>query len=209
MADWLGDFATSSIIDKKFTTIQATGAPITMVGGAVSVYKDNSTTQSTAGVTLTTDFDGVTGWHNARVDTSADAGFYSAASNFQIMLSAGTVDGISVAGYLLGEFSLQNRFSQGAVIGIPKNQPYPSFQFFMAQAADGVTGKPSLVDANFTKVYTHDNTGIFVALSGAVTEIGLGMYRIDLTAAELNADNITLVFAAVGAATRAITIATT
>lgn len=108
---WRGDFAPSSIIDFKFTTRRfSTGAPFTLAGTpAVSVYKDNSTTQSTSGVTLTVDFDTVTGLNHVRIDTSADGTFYSAGSNFQVVITAGTVDSVSVVGEAVGEFSLNNR----------------------------------------------------------------------------------------------------
>lgn len=107
---WLGDFATSAVIDHKFTTVTTTGAPTQLAGTpAISVYKDNSTTQSTSGVTLAVDFDTVTGLNNVRVDTSADGTFYSAGSNFQIVITTGTVGGTSVVGYVVGSFSLENR----------------------------------------------------------------------------------------------------
>jgi hypothetical protein len=105
-----GDIAAGSIIDFKFNTVTNTGAPITLGGSAaLACYKDNSLTQSTAGLTLSIDFDSETGLHNVRVDTSADGTFYAAASNFQVVLSVGTVNGIDVAGYVVGEFSIANR----------------------------------------------------------------------------------------------------
>jgi hypothetical protein len=78
---WLGDLTEDQIIDYKFTTRGTTGAPTTLAGTpALSVYKANSTTQSTAGITLTADFDGVTGLNHVRIDTSADA-FYAIAND--------------------------------------------------------------------------------------------------------------------------------
>lgn len=105
----LGDFDAATVIDTKFNTFRpSTGAAFTLAGSpAVSVYKDNSTTQSTSGVTLTVDFDAVTGLHHVRVDTSADGTFYSAGSMFQVVLTAGTVDSVSVAGTVIAEFSLR------------------------------------------------------------------------------------------------------
>lgn len=108
---YLGDINTSDIIDTKFTTVAAsTGAPTTLSGTpAISVYKDNSTTQSTSGVTLSVDFDSVTGLNNVRIDTSSDGSFYAAGSNFQIVITTGTVGGTSAVGYVVGEFSIQKR----------------------------------------------------------------------------------------------------
>lgn len=105
-----GDIAAGSIIDIKFNTVTATGAPITLAGSAAVVcYKDNSLTQSSAGLTLSIDFDSITGLHNVRVDTSADGTFYAAGSNFQVAISIGTVNSINVAGYVVGEFSIAAR----------------------------------------------------------------------------------------------------
>jgi hypothetical protein len=54
----LGDRAAGSVIRFKFTTVTDAGVPSALAGSpAISVYKDDSTTQSTAGITLTTDFD--------------------------------------------------------------------------------------------------------------------------------------------------------
>lgn len=104
----LGDYAPSTIIYGKFTTYQpSTGAAFTLAGTpALSVYKDNSVTQSTTGVTLTASFDSVTGLNHFAIDTSADGTFYSAGSNFDIVITTGTVDSVSVVGSVVGSFSL-------------------------------------------------------------------------------------------------------
>lgn len=105
---YLGDYAPSTVIYGKFTTYQpSTGAAFTLGGTpALSVYKDNSTTQSTSGVTLTASFDSVTGLNHFAIDTSSDGTFYSAGSNFDVVITTGTVDGVSVVGSVVGSFSL-------------------------------------------------------------------------------------------------------
>jgi hypothetical protein len=104
-----GDFDTSAIIYGKFTTYRpSTGAPYTLAGTpALSVYKDNSTTQSTTGVTLTADFDSVTGLNHFAIDTSADGTFYSAGSFFDIVITTGTVDSVSAVGSVVASFTLR------------------------------------------------------------------------------------------------------
>lgn len=104
----LGDFATSTVVYGKFTTYRpSTGATFTLGGTpALSVYKDNSTTQSTTGVTLTADFDSVTGLNHFAIDTSADGTFYSSGSFFDIVITTGTVDSVSVTGTVVGSFTL-------------------------------------------------------------------------------------------------------
>jgi hypothetical protein len=71
------------------------------------VYKDNSTTQSTTGVTLTADFDSVTGLNHVAIDTSADGTFYSAGSFFDIVITTGTVDSVSAVGMVVGRFTIR------------------------------------------------------------------------------------------------------
>lgn len=105
----LGDFDTSAVIYGKFTTFRpSTGAAFTLGGTpALSVYKDNSTTQSTTGVTLTADFDAVTGLNHFAIDTSTDGTFYSAGSFFDIVITTGTVDSVSVVGAVVGGFTIR------------------------------------------------------------------------------------------------------
>lgn len=107
---YVGDLTPGKTIYVPFTTNQADGTPITLAGTpAVSIYKGSSTTESTAGVTLTVDFDSRTGSHLVAVDTSADGTFYAAGSEFRLVITAGTVDSVSVVGAVVGGFSLSNR----------------------------------------------------------------------------------------------------
>jgi hypothetical protein len=105
---YVGDYAPGDTVDCKFGTVQpSTGASFTLGGTpVVSAYKDNSTTQSTTGITLTADFDGVTGANHIRVTTASDGAFYSAGSFFELMITTGTVDSVSVVGQVPCSFSL-------------------------------------------------------------------------------------------------------
>lgn len=105
----LGDYDASTVIYGKFTTFRpSTGAAYTLGGTpALSVYKDNSTTQSTTGVTLTADFDSVTGLNHFAIDTSADGTFYAAGSFFDIVITTGTVDSVSVVGSVVASFTIR------------------------------------------------------------------------------------------------------
>lgn len=114
-----GDFAPGAVLDWKFNSRDTDGAPITLAGTpSLTAYKDNGDTQDTSGLTLSVDFDSVTGLHNVRVDTSADGTFYSAGSSFSIVIAAGTVDSISVVGVVVGEFTL-GRSAAFARLGAP------------------------------------------------------------------------------------------
>lgn len=109
MSKYLGDFAAGDTIDFKFTTFRpSTGAAFTLGGTpAISVYKDNSTTQTTTGVTLTADFDAVTGLNHVRITTGSDGTFYADGSQFEAVITTGTVDSVSVVGACVGRFTLR------------------------------------------------------------------------------------------------------
>ena len=108
----LGDITLGDTIDFKFSTVGTTGAPTTLAGSpVVSAYVGNSTTQLTAGITLSVDFDGVTGLHSVRVVASGANG-YAAQTNVDLVITTGTVGGTSVVGYVIGSFSIENRSTQ-------------------------------------------------------------------------------------------------
>jgi hypothetical protein len=106
----IGDFSKGDTVDLYFTSVNASGVPTTLSGTpAVSVYKNNSTTQSTSGVTLTADFDGVTGLNQVRITTNSDGTFYDVGGSFSVIVTTGTVGGSSVVGYVVGSFSIEAR----------------------------------------------------------------------------------------------------
>lgn len=107
---YLGDFALGSTIDVHFTSRQfTTGAPFALAGSpAVAAYPNNSTTQLTAGITLTTNFDGVTGLNHVRIVATSGNG-YAAGSTYSLVLTAGTVDSVSVVAEVIAMFSLEAR----------------------------------------------------------------------------------------------------
>jgi hypothetical protein len=103
------DINPGEIIYFHFTTRSGSPpVPITFAGSpAIQIYKDDNTTQSTSGVTLTVDHDAVTGHHVLKIDTSADSSFYAAGKQFFAVVSAGTVGGTSVVGEVIFDFSIQ------------------------------------------------------------------------------------------------------
>jgi len=113
---YLGDYAEDyATLNFKFSTHKADGTPITLAGSpVVSVYKANGTTQSTAGITLSVDFDSVTGLNNVLIDLSADA-FYAVGNDYSVVITAGTVNGVSVVGTVVAHFSIENRNITAAV----------------------------------------------------------------------------------------------
>ncbi len=106
MSAYIGDFRTGKTVRFAWNSNAIAGESITRAtNGTISVYKDGNTTQSTTGVTDTEDFDSLTGVHLVAIDTSADGTFYSAGSDFLVVLSAATIDGKTINALLFG-FSL-------------------------------------------------------------------------------------------------------
>lgn len=105
-----GDIALGATIDIKFTTRRfSSGAPYAWAGSpAVACYVDNGTTEITAGITLTNDFDSRTGLHNVRIVASSGNG-YAAGTNIDVVVTSGTVDSVSIVGEVVGSFSIEAR----------------------------------------------------------------------------------------------------
>jgi hypothetical protein len=109
MSKYVGDFSKNDTITFMFTTFRpSTGAPFLLAGTpVVSVYKDNNLTQDTAGVTLTTNYDGVTGLNFVSVSTST--AFYVDGSSYECVITTGTVDSVSVVGSCVGRFTMRDQ----------------------------------------------------------------------------------------------------
>lgn len=105
---FLGDFPADATLYFKFTTRRfTTGAPHTLAGSPVlSAYEDDSTTQITAGITLVADFDGVTGLNGVTIVATAANG-YESGKQYDIVITTGTVDSVSVVGEVVARFSIE------------------------------------------------------------------------------------------------------
>lgn len=120
----LGDFAVDATVYIPFATYDKDdGSSITLTGLAVTdieIYKNGSAIQraSDAGYTLLDtdgiDFDSIVGIHGFSVDLSnnTDAGFYAAGSEYWVIISAITVDGVVVS-FPAATFSIER--SGGAI----------------------------------------------------------------------------------------------
>ncbi len=115
MPEYKGDIVAGQVLDFPFDTSDASGAAITLGGSvAARVYKRGSSSESSAGISISVDYDGLVGIQIVTVDTAADGTFYAAANDFAVVLTVGTVSGISVAPKYLGSFSIANRASLSA-----------------------------------------------------------------------------------------------
>jgi hypothetical protein len=88
--------------------------------------------------------------------------------------------------------------------GIKKNTALANFEFFMRDSVDHVTGKTGLTVVEEVSI----DGAAFVALTNTFAEVANGIYKINLAAADVNGDVITLKFTASGADATFITIKT-
>jgi hypothetical protein len=111
MADYLGDYRRSAILYVPWSSNNSLGAAVTpSSAGTVVVYKNNSTTETSVGVTAhTTGFDALVGINLITIDSSASVNFYAPGNDFHVMLSGASIDGAFVNA-ALGTFSIENRF---------------------------------------------------------------------------------------------------
>lgn len=105
---YLGELIDGGTHDFTFTTKNSSDLPTTLLGTPVlSIYKDNNIVQTTAGITLIVDFDGLTGLNHVRL-VLTDA-FYVIDTDYSIVITAGTVAGSTVVGTTIARFSIDNR----------------------------------------------------------------------------------------------------
>jgi hypothetical protein len=100
-----GDYNTTETVHIPFNTFSSDNpsASVTvtdLVAGDIEIHKDGSTTKraSDNGVTVSINFDGVTGNHIVHIDLNdnSDVGYYAVGSRFQVRLEGITVDGATL-----------------------------------------------------------------------------------------------------------------
>jgi hypothetical protein len=87
------------------------------VNPTFAVYK-NSAIESTTGITVTVDYDGKAGLIFVAIDTSADPTFYIAGEDYDVVFTAGTVDGKDLTRVPVRMFSMENRSRKANVVQI-------------------------------------------------------------------------------------------
>lgn len=172
---YYGDIAEDASFQFVFTSRQfSTGTPFTLAGAPVlSCYETDSLVQTTTGITLTVDYDGVTGFNKVAVDTT-DA-FYEAGKDYMIVITTGTVDSVSVVGEVVGEFSIENRYMRGtnaAYTGTPPTAGAIADQVWdEVQSAHTTGGTFGEIATEIANILTDTGTTIPNTLSSITTNI--------------------------------------
>jgi hypothetical protein len=113
---YYGDFAEDDTVNIPFNTFtsddpSASSTITNLVAGDIKIHKDGAVAEkaSSDGVTVTVNFDGITGNHLVSLDTSNDtgaAGFWVTGSEYQVRMEGTTIDGATVNAWI-GTFSIE------------------------------------------------------------------------------------------------------
>lgn len=111
---YLGEFELGKRIIFMFTTRASTGVPTVLAGSPViTIWQNSSTTgektSAVAGITLSVSFDGVVGLNLVEIDTEAETtGFFIEDRMYNVVITTGTVNSVSVVGEHVGTFLLKS-----------------------------------------------------------------------------------------------------
>lgn len=108
-AGYQGDWALGDTVHFDFNSIDVTGAGIVLTGSpVVSIYVDGSTTEITAGVTLTASLDSRVGLNHLAIAATGGNG-YATGTSCTAVVTTGTVDSVSAVARIAGSFSIEKR----------------------------------------------------------------------------------------------------
>ena len=160
MSRYLDDFVAGSVVRIKFNTFAQSFIPSTpSVAPAFAVYK-NSTTEITAGITVTVDYDGKAGMHQVAIDTSADPA-YTTGEDYDVVFTAGVVDGKDLTRVVLRTFSIENRNRKADVVQLAgQNVNAAAAITFPASVASEATtaARPTLTQIEASSVLAKEAT---------------------------------------------------
>src|SRR3990167_4622061 len=154
MSDYLGDFQLSTTLYTKFTTVNASGVPTTL-GDAPTFgfYANANTTLFTAGVTVTADFNSYTGLNHLQMTVTTSATGIATGNACQLVIATGSVSGVSLKGYVIGEFSVAQR-QMAANVTAYSTQIAANVTAYSTQIAANVTAASTNVGAVVTAINT-------------------------------------------------------
>ena len=157
---YIGDFKKGQVIRVKFNTFSQAIVPATpSINPTVAIYKD-SATEFTTGVTQpTVDYDGKAGFHELVIDTSDSV--YEVGKDYDIVITAGEVDGKDLTRTILRTFSIENRNVDANVIEIAGQAASADAPVsFPASVANETTvsNRPTLTQIEGSTVLAKDST---------------------------------------------------
>lgn len=211
-SSYQGDISVNQTLDFFFTTANTSEVPTVLAGTpALSVYKANSATQTTTGASVVSDFDSVVGLNQARIVTT-DA-FYAPGNDYQIVITTGTINSVSAVGFVVGTFSIENRYSPAMVLdttiatlasqvsftltnGPPDDDAVNGCEIFIVDATTELqVSRGTISDYVGTSktVTLESDPGIYTIAAGDRVKIFVGGARLDATVSSRLAKGTSLV----------------
>lgn len=177
----------------KFTTRSfSTGAPTTLSGTpAISVYEEANLTQITAGITLTADYDSVTGLNDVAIVATSGNG-YEAGKYYSVVITTGTVGGVSVVGEVVGHFRIMEAETTAGRPTALTSAIAANAISATAIASSAITAAKIATDAITADKIAANAIGASELATDAVTEIQSGLATSSaLATAQADLDTIT------------------
>ena len=184
MVPYYGDFPASATVYIPINTFDSNdpAASVTvtnLVNTDVHIHKDGGTTQrnNAAGITMTVDFDSITGNHLLIIDTSDNtvADFWEAGHEYQVRIEGATVDGGTINAWV-GSFSIERA---GGALALIKSATY------------GLSALKTLLDTTGIKVASFADNAITAASINADAITNAKIADNAIAAENLAADCIT------------------
>jgi len=143
MIPYLGDFVEDDTVYLMFNTFTSddpsASCTITdLLNTDVHIHKDDGLTDrnNAAGITVSVNFDGITGSHMIKMDTSDNTvpGAWGAGHDYFVRIEGTTVDGATINA-VVGHFSIENRFMRGTNSAAPSATALSTAVWTAAKAA--------------------------------------------------------------------------
>jgi hypothetical protein len=175
-ASYTGDCIIGNTINHKFSTFNLSDVPVTLAGSPViSIYVGSGTTELTAGITLTVDFDGRTGMHNIAAVLTTGNG-YANKTDIQMVVTTGTVNSVSAVGSVVGIGSIGGRSPWDAATTQFKNGV--SFGLALSDLRSGTAQAGSTNTITLDASASSTNRTYVGCFIGAPQGIGVGQYSL-------------------------------
>ncbi len=151
MVPYLGDFAEDDTVYIMFNTFSSNdpSASVTItnfINTDVHIHKDDGLTQrnNAAGITVSVDFDGITGSHMIKIDTNDNtvAGFWVTGSEYFVRIEGTTVDAGTINA-VVGHFSIERAGGTIALLKLIQTAVITN-----AQGADVATDVAAMIDGS-------------------------------------------------------------
>lgn len=175
--EYQGDYAEDATVYVMFNTFtsddpSASCTITNFINTDVHIHKNDDLTQrvNAAGITVSVDFDGITGHHMIKIDTSDDTvgGFWVTGADYFVRIEGTTVDGATINAKV-GHFSIENRYNPVTDYDGPTKAEMDAAHALLATPAQV---KTQAVAALNTDTYAEPGQEVPTATTTLVDKIG-------------------------------------